>query len=318
MMIVNDLNVADEDKASESLKHKSVLVKEVIDFLNLKPHGRYLDATFGCGGHTEKILTSEPTCKVVALDWDKSAVENFSPRLKEKFGDRLDVIWGNFGGLYKISKKHDLREFDGILADFGTSQYQIECRPGFSFRHDTPLDMRMSSSHSRSQASEILNDASESELKLIFRKYGEERYASFIVKGIVSERAKKRIETTGQLETIVKNSLPGFAKRELDKKRNYTNPSTKVFQALRIAVNDELGQIESFLKAAPNYLNKGGRLVCISFHSLEDRIVKRFFVDESKNLRLKLLTKSPVTATDEEKKDNPSSRSAKLRAAEKL
>ena len=153
--------------------HKSVLVKEVLEYLNPQPHKTYLDVTFGAGGHTRAILQAEPTCKVIALDWDQKSLDTFGPALQEEFGDRLHLIWGNFALLYKLAKEHQISNVDGILADFGTSQMQIFERPGFSFSRNTPLDMRMSPSHQKVTAAELLNKSTEDKLREIFFQFGQ-------------------------------------------------------------------------------------------------------------------------------------------------
>ncbi len=292
--------------------HKSVLVKEVITNLALKPGGLYIDATFGGGGHTRAILQAEPTCKIIAIDWDKKAIETNAPALEEEFGERLKVVWSNFSLLYKVMKKEHVTEIDGILADFGTSQYQIHQKAGFSFQNNTPLDMRMAPSHQRQTAAEIVNKATEKELLNILYTYGEESQAKKIVKAIVEARERHYISTTGQLVQIIESVIHV----QTFKHHRGIHPATKTFQALRIVVNHELENIENFLKIATSFLKPDGRMVCISFHSLEDRIVKTFFREHQHELEA--LTKKPITASQEELDENPSSRSAKLRAARKI
>ncbi|MCL4360996.1 16S rRNA (cytosine(1402)-N(4))-methyltransferase RsmH [Candidatus Dependentiae bacterium] len=288
--------------------HKSVLVNEVLEYLNPQPNKIYVDVTFGGGGHTRAISQSEPKCKVIAIDWDNVAIEKNGPELQEEFGDRIKLIWGNFAQIVYLLKKEGISKVDGILADFGTSQYQITKRPGFSFSRSTPLDMRMSPGHQKVTAQDIINKASEAELIKIFKDYGEEPFARRIAKAICLERKKKRFDDTLQLAELVKKTVPQINKK--------IHPATKVFQALRIAVNKELEQIKALLHHSIQLLNPEGRIVCISFHSLEDRIVKQFFKEHEQEL--KNLTQKVVTATEEEIKKNPSSRSAKLRAAEKI
>lgn len=288
--------------------HKPVLINEVIAYLKPQPHGVYIDATFGGGGHTRAILQAESTCRVIALDWDKKAIDLNGPALKEEFGDRLTLVWGNFANLKQLMKKYDIEQVSGILADFGTSQFQIKERAGFSFAADTPLDMRMSPGHQKITAAEIINKASEEDLIYIFREYGEEKAARMFARAIVAARKEKRFYTTGDLVGLITNLMPGRPRG--------IHPATRVFQALRIAVNQELANIESFLKQSVELLAPKGRLVCISFHSLEDRIVKQFIKDQK--AVLKNLTPKIITATPAELAINSSSRSAKLRAAEKL
>lgn len=295
-------------KLQQETYHKSVLPKEVLEQLNIKPGGVYVDVTFGGGGHTRSILNAEPTCKVIAFDWDKIAITTNGEPLKAEFGERLELVWGNFALFDRLMKKISITGVDGILADFGTSQNQIHERDGFSFRTDTTLDMRMSPGHQKIWARDILNKASEKEIATIIFNYGEDRNANKIARAIVAARGKKRIMTTLDLTTIIESVV-----RPIRGQR--THPATKTFQALRIVVNGELDNIISFLKVCPRYLNPGGRLLCISFHSLEDRIVKKFFKESANTLST--LTKKPIIASDEEVAANASSRSAKLRVAEK-
>lgn len=289
--------------------HKPVLVEEVLTYLEPKPNKLYLDVTFGGGGHTRAILEKEPSCKVIALDWDKNAIEKNGIPLQEKFPGRLTLLWGNFAQLIKILKKEKIEAVDGILADFGTSQYQIMNLPGFSVYKEAFLDMRMSTSHQKTTAADVVNRSSQKQLEDIFFRLGEERNAKKIAALIVEIRKYKKIKTVGQLIDIVEKAMP-FAL----KKKGKIHPATRVFQALRIYINDELENINAFLAATLNVLSPGGRLVCISFHSLEDRLVKQFLKDN--RLKFEILTKKIVIATAEEIRSNPSSRSAKLRAAQ--
>jgi len=293
--------------------HKSVLVQEVLEYLNPQPGKVYLDVTFGAGGHTRAILEREPNCSVIAMDWDTRAIEMFGEPLKEEFGDRLTLLWGNFSLLYKILKKERIDSVDGILADFGTSQVQITQRAGFSVYRSTPLDMRMSPAHQKLTAEIVLNQSSELKLRELFWQLGEERYAKQIANAIIAFRQKKPIQTTDQLAAIIEKAVP-----HNPRVRSRIHPATRVFQALRIYVNNELDNIHSFLPVALDLLNPHGRLVCISFHSLEDRIVKQFLKDKEAITKVQILTPKVVTASVEELKQNPSARSACLRAAEVL
>ncbi|MDR3550011.1 MAG: 16S rRNA (cytosine(1402)-N(4))-methyltransferase RsmH [Candidatus Babeliales bacterium] len=305
-------NNNDEDiKVSTPTRvHKPVLVQEVLTYLDIKPGGTYLDVTFGTGGHTRAILEREPTCRVIAMDWDNVVLDTFGVPLREEFGDRLTLLWGNFALLYKILKNENIHSLDGILADFGTSQVQLMDRPGFSMFTDTPLDMRMSPPHQQVTAAHLLNKASGEKLREIFWQLGEERAAKQIVYAIMEYRKKKWIATTGQLVKIVESVVPR-------NKKSRIHPATRVFQALRLYVNRELNNITSFLPMAIEFLKPGGHLVCISFHSLEDRIVKTFFKEKDQAGLIELLTPRVVIGTPEEIKENPSARSAKLRAAQK-
>lgn len=293
----------------ESVEHKPVLISEVLTMLNVVPGGTYLDVTFGSGGHTRAILNSSPDVKIISLDWDKKSLEITSPKFVEEFGDRFKPVWGNFAHLYKLSKEYNFPKFDGILADFGTSQHQIFNYDGFSFRSDSPLDMRMSKSHSFYTAADIVNTFSKDKLQNILWDLGEETFAKKIVEKILEYRTFKKITLASELSGIIIDAK-GY--------RGKTHPATKTFQALRIFVNNELENITSFLSAASLMLKPKGKLLCISFHSLEDRIVKDFFKTKEDLLKLKQLSKKPITASEEEMKENPSSRSAKLRGAEIL
>lgn len=286
--------------------HKPVLVQEVIEYLNLKPGGVYLDVTFGGGGHTRAILQAEPTCSVIAVDWDTVALEKNGYPLLEEFPGRLTLVWGNFSQIDRLLHKEGLGPVDGILADFGTSQYQLLERPGFSFAKDTALDMRMSPAHQKMTAAELVNKASEQKLLEIFKQLGEEPFAKRIARAIVEDRIKKPFTTTSQLAKLVERLVP--------RQKRGMHPATRVFQALRIYINRELENIHSFLPAALRILKPDARLVCISFHSLEDRIVKEFFREHA-SAELEIITQRIVTGTAEEIKENPSARSAKLRAA---
>lgn len=289
--------------------HKSVLVEEVIQYMAPKPHGVYVDATFGGGGHTRALLEAEPTCHVIALDWDKNAIEFNSMSLLEDFGERLTIQWGDFSNITQLLKKIKVKHIDGIMADFGTSQFQISELPGFSFSIETPLDMRMSPGHFKTTAYDIINRATEQELAQIFFEFGEEYSSRKIAQYIVRYRQENGfIETTKELADVILKVVPRYSRS--------VHPATKVFQALRIFVNDELNNIKSLLTQSLSLLRPGGRVVCISFHSLEDRIVKQFFKDHKDVLLT--LTKKVVTASPEELTRNPSSRSAKLRAAERI
>ncbi len=301
-----------ENKETTTVYHKSVLIKEVLEYLSPKPGKIYIDATFGGGGHTRAILDAEPTCKVIALDWDLHAIEKNAPMFEERYGNRFKILWGNFAHMYKLFKKEGLTHIDGILADFGTSQFQIHERAGFSFQKDTPLDMRMSPAHQHTTAALIVNEAAIHELIKIFSEYGEEPMTKKIAYAIVEERKKHPFKTTGDLVDLIESLIPV----RTFKAQRGIHPATRVFQALRIAVNNELDNIHSLLISSLRYLNHGGRLVCISFHSLEDRIVKNFFKEHQGELTI--LTPKPIIAGPEEIGSNPSARSAKLRAAEKI
>lgn len=299
--------IASMEKDSPKKYHIPVLTEQVLAFLNPQPGKVYVDATFGGGGHTRAILEKEPQCTVIAMDWDLSALEQNGEPMREEFPDRLILLWGNFAQIDRKLKKVGFEKVDGILADFGTSFYQLTERPGFSFAKDTPLDMRMSPVHQKVTAEIVVNKATEGELRSIFREYGQEERSLAIARLIVQERKKKPIRTTRQLATLVERIYGG--------KRGHLHPATKVFQALRIFVNKELDNIKAFLPATLKILNSGGRLVCISFHSLEDRLVKQFFKQHCiASGPAELLTPKVVVPSPAEVARNPASRSAKLRA----
>ncbi|RUR84998.1 16S rRNA (cytosine(1402)-N(4))-methyltransferase RsmH [Chlorogloeopsis fritschii PCC 9212] len=280
--------------------HIPVLPTEVIEGLAVRSGGHYLDATVGGGGHTRLILEAAPDVRVTALDQDEDALAAAKKNLAE-FGERVTFIHSNFAAY-----KYPSQTFDGILADLGVSSYHLD-QPerGFSFRNTASLDMRMNRQQSLT-AADVINDWDEVELADIFFKYGEERLSRRIAKRIVEQRP---FSTTTDLAEAIAYSVPP--------KYRYgrIHPATRVFQALRIVVNDELKSLETFLEKAPNALILGGRIAIISFHSLEDRIVKHSFKDSS---ILKIVTKKPIIAQEEEIDINPRSRSAKLRIAEKI
>ena len=288
--------------------HKTVMVDEVLQYLNPQPGALYCDVTFGSGGHTKAILDAQPECNVVAVDWDATSIETYAPALEEKYQDRLQILWGNFSQLYRLLKKAKIGKVDGILADFGTSQMQIKERAGFSFYRDSPLDMRMSPAHQQITAEHVVNKSSEKKLCEMFWQLGQENNAKKIVAAIIEARQKKPIRTTKELALIIEKAVGG--KRGLK-----IHPATKVFQALRMYVNHELNNISGFFASSLQVLKPGGLLLCISFHSLEDGMVKRFFKEKAAEGVLEIITKNVVIPTPEEIAQNPSSRSAKLRVA---
>ncbi|MCB9493613.1 MAG: 16S rRNA (cytosine(1402)-N(4))-methyltransferase RsmH [Epsilonproteobacteria bacterium] len=294
---------------TKNYHHISVMTNEVLTYLDPQPGKLYVDATFGGGGHTRAILQAEPQAHVLALDWDQEAIEHNAAALEEEFGDRCNVVWANYAHLAKVLKKENIKHIDGALVDLGTSQHQIHQKAGFSFQTDTPLDMRMSAAHSKKTAAHILNTYTEKKLADVLFEYGQEKQSRKIAHAVVEQRKKKRFETTGDLIEVIERIMPAA----FFKAKHHIHPATRTFQALRIEVNDEFAHIHSFLKACLDHFAPDGKLVCISFHSLEDRIIKTFFKEHSD--ALKIITKKPIVATDEEIKQNPSSRSAKLRAA---
>ena len=275
-------------------------MEEAIAGLNLKSGGRYLDATVGGGGHSQQILQRVQDTQVVALDQDKQAIAAAQTRLQD-IVDRVEFWQGNFSDYDPGETK-----FDGILADLGVSSAQFDiAERGFSFRHEAPLDMRMNSQQELT-AADIVNYWDEKQLADVIYQYGEERLSRRIARRIVDKRP---LQTTTQLADEIWHSVP----------RSYRygkiHPATRTFQALRIAVNQELDVLTQFLNIAPTWLNPEGRIVIISFHSLEDRIVKHSFRQHD---RLKVISKKPIVPTDEECAENPRARSAKLRIAEAI
>lgn len=276
-------------------KHIPVLYEEALDLLAVRPGGLYVDATLGGAGHARGIL--ERGGRVIGLDQDPEAIAR-APRLPG-----LTVVESNFRHLKRVLEGLGVERVEGILADLGVSSFHLEDpRRGFSYAKEGPLDMRMG--QEGPTAGEVVNRLPLEELYRILRVYGEEPRAYRIAQAIVEARAKAPIKTTTELAEIVRRAV-GF--------RQAGHPARKTFQALRIYVNDELGALEDFLKQAAEVLAPGGRLVVISFHSLEDRLVKRFLRESG----LKVLTKKPLTPKAEEVAQNPRARSAKLRAAEK-
>jgi len=288
--------------------HKSVLVQECLEGLNIQDNKCYLDATLGGGGHARAILESNKTCRIVAFDWDKTAINHNAKTLKKDFGDRITIIWGNFAHCYLLFKKNKISHVDGVLADFGTSQYQIHNKDGFSFSLDTTLDMRMSKSHYYFNAEYVVNKFTPKNLMRIFSSLGEEPHAKKIAFAIADQRKSAPITTTKQLSDLISRTIK-------HQNRYALHPATRVFQALRIFVNKELENIELFLKNILPLITPHGRLACISFHSLEDRIVKTFFNKNKKSLSI--LTKKPISPSEKELEINHAARSAKLRIAEK-
>lgn len=289
--------------------HLSVLLDETIDYLSPRSGGLYVDGTMGMGGHSSAILEkSSPDGRLVAFDWDEAAIEQGSKRLAGYQG-RFQIVRRNFAELVVGLDENGISEVDGLLIDIGLSSLQLDQgERGFTFRKDEPLDMRMDIRREQT-AADLVNGCSEQELADIFYYYGEEKQARPMAAAIVEERKKGRVETSARLADIVYASVP---KRFHPKK---IHVATKVFQALRIAVNKELENLSQILDSAVGYLKPGARFCVISFHSLEDRMVKKKFKE---NNLLKVLTTKPVVAGEQELQSNPRARSAKLRVAEKL
>jgi len=296
--------------------HIPVLLNEVIKYLNPKPGENFIDCTVGAGGHSLAIFKKNKPGKLLAIDCDNESLELFKSKIRNSefsFLRRLTLANDNFRNLKKIVEKYKFHPVNGILLDLGLSSWHIEeSKKGFTFRKDEPLGMNFD--NRSPSAAEIINNFSEKSLEEIFSKYGEERYSRRIARRIIEKRKNKPIETTFQLRNIVGEVIP-FSKT---RRGNIDRVLARIFQSLRIAVNDELENLKQGLKQSLEILEPGGRLIIISFHSLEDRIVKNFFRDEKIKNSLKILTKKPIIADEEEVKNNPRSRSAKLRAAVKV
>ena len=292
--------------------HQAVLVESVLSYLDLKPGQIVLDGTIGSGGHAETILKAiNPGGTLIGLDQDEEAIERAEKRLKAHGNHRVVLRRFNFRDLDQALYSLNINQVHAVLLDIGLSSDQLgDSGRGFSFQTDGSLDMRMDS-RTETTAGDLVAGLSESELITIFRQYGEERFAGRIAKAIVLKRQKTPIGSTGELKTMIEEAVP--AKYRYGR----IHPATRVFQALRIAVNDELNALKEALPKAFDVLAPKGKLAVISFHSLEDRIVKRFFIEKKTEGKGVILTKKPVMATDREIEDNPRSRSAKLRVIER-
>ena len=305
-------------------KHYSVLLNEAVAGLNIKEEGIYVDCTLGGAGHSLEILKQLKNGKLYAFDQDNTALENAKDKLKD-YADKVVFIKSNFKNLKKKLLEHGITEVDGVLYDLGVSSPQLDTpERGFSYNYDTRLDMRMDTD-AKISAYEIVNEYDYNELVKIFYRYGEEKFSKQIARNIEKKREVKPIETTFELVDIIKESIPAA------KRRTGGHPAKRVFQAIRIAVNNELSVFEDSLEQAIDIVKKDGRISVITFHSLEDRICKQIFnsyakrKDIPKNLpilpeeslaKLKIITKKPIYPTDKELEENNRSRSAKLRIAE--
>jgi 16S rRNA (cytosine1402-N4)-methyltransferase len=295
--------------------HEPVLVDEVLGFLRPELGGIFVDCTVGTGGHAEALLRASADAIVIGIDCDAESLEQARQRLAG-FGARFQAVHANFKELPKLLERLGVSQMRGALADLGLSSFQLEsAHRGFSFAIDSPLDMRMDTSCGLS-AAELVNRLGERQLADLIFEYGQERRARKIARAIVAERARRPIETTAQLAKLVAKVIGRWAPRRI-------HPATRTFQALRIAVNRELEGLDRFISDAISALEPGGRLVIISFHSLEDRIVKRALRLEAGrrpdlNPRVRILTPKPVRPDRSEIERNPRSRSARLRACEKL
>ena len=306
--------------------HVSVLLDECLDGLAIKPDGIYVDGTLGGAGHSSQIVKRLTTGRLIGIDRDPVALRAAGERLAP-FADRVTLVHSNFCQIAQVLKDLDISGVDGILMDLGVSSPQLDDGSrGFSYMVDAPLDMRMNGEDVMS-AYDVVNTWSQEELKRILYDYGEERYAPQIAGAICRRREQKPIETTLELVDVIRSTMPAAALREKQ------HPAKRSFQAIRIAVNDELGSVEKVMKDAVPCLNPGGRLAVITFHSLEDRIVKNAMANAAKGCtcppnfpvcvcgkkpQVKVLTRKPIVSGEEELERNPRARSAKLRVCEKI
>ena len=303
--------------------HFSVLLNECIENLDIKPNGIYVDGTAGGAGHSSKIAERLDGGLLIPIDQDEDAIKVITERLAP-YGDRVKIVRDNFSNIKSILENLGIDKIDGLLLDLGVSSYQLDtAERGFSYMADAPLDMRMDNRAARS-AYTVINEYSADELKKVIYDFGEERFAPKIVSGIINARP---VNTTGELVEIIKKSLPSFARKE------EWSSVKRVFQAIRIEVNKELDVIAPAIEAAVNSMNPGGRIVIITFHSLEDRIVKQTFNNLASGCtcpkdfpvcvcgnkpKVKVLTKKPILPSEEELAVNSRSKSAKLRVAERI
>ena len=307
--------------------HVSVLLDECIENLNIKPDGVYVDCTMGGAGHSKEIVKRlSDKGLFIGFDQDKNAIQTAKERLSE-YSDRVRFIHSNFENIKEELAKIGITKIDGVLADLGVSSHQLdEADRGFSYMQDAPLDMRMDV-RCEFSAYDVVNTYSEEELAKIIKDYGEENWAKRIAKFIVEERKEKDIETTGELVDIIKKAIPKKARID------GPHPAKRTFQAIRIEVNNELGVITRLINNASSIMNEEGRICIITFHSLEDRIVKNAFRDLAsdcicpphllmcqcdKEAEVKVITRKPILPTEKEVEENPRSRSAKLRVAQKI
>jgi 16S rRNA (cytosine1402-N4)-methyltransferase len=302
--------------------HIPVLLRAVLDGLNIRPGGVLVDGTVGAGGHSAAILDSAPDVRIIGFDRDPRSLDIAARRLAP-YGERANLFHANYDQMERILSEHSIAHVDGILLDLGISSMHVdEADRGFTFKTDAPLDMRFDPSENQQSAADVVNTYDAEELANILYEYGEEPQSRAIARAIIAARP---LHSTRQLADVIARAHRGA--------REKIHPATRTFQALRIAVNDELGALERVLPQALNLLNSSGRLAIISFHSLEDRIVKNFMRDESTDCicppkqpvctcghvaRIALVNRKPITADEEELSANPRSRSAKLRVAEKL
>ncbi len=306
--------------------HVSVLLEECLEALDIKPDGIYVDGTLGGAGHSSRIAERLTTGRLIGIDRDPVALQAAGKRL-EPYKNNITLVHSNFCEIAQVLREQNISGVDGILLDLGVSSPQLDdAQRGFSYMADAPLDMRMNGQDALT-AKQVVNTWPREELRRILYTYGEERYAPQIASAICRRREEKPIETTLELVDVIRSAMPPAALREKQ------HPAKRSFQAIRIAVNDELGSVETVMADAIPLLNPGGRLAVITFHSLEDRIVKTAMAEAAKGCTcppsfpvcvcgkkpdVKLISRKPITASDEELEQNPRSRSAKLRVCEKL
>ena len=287
------------------LKHHPVMVDEILSYLAPEKLKTYVDCTFGQGGYSKKILENT-NCNIIAIDRDKDALEH-AKLLKKKYPKNFIFCLNNFSRLDQVLKKNDIKKIDGLIFDLGVSNTQLNNPSrGFSFSNNGPLDMRMDIENLDLTAQKIINEFDQHNLSDIFYYYGEEKNSRQIARKIIEFRKKKEISTTFELVELIKK-VNSFKKK---------HPATRVFQALRIFINDELNELDITLKKSLLFLKKNGKIITVAFHSLEDKVIKNFF-SRNKGL-LKILTKKPITPNENEVKINPRSRSARMRVAEIL
>ena len=307
-------------------KHVSVLLQETVDGLNVKPDGIYVDGTLGGGGHSYEVCTRlGAKGSIIGIDQDEAAIEAASIRLKD-FGEKVTIVRSNYCDMKSRLRELGIDKVDGIMLDLGVSSYQLDTADrGFSYREDAPLDMRMDQ-RSEMTARDIVNDYSEMDLYRVIRDYGEDKFAKNIARHIVQERAKRPIETTGELTEVIRHAIP----MKFQKKTGH--PAKRTFQAIRIELNRELDVLRDSLDDMIDMLNPGGRLCIITFHSLEDRIVKSAFKKNEnpctcpsdfpvcvcgKVSKGRVITRKPILPSEEEMEVNSRSKSAKLRIFER-
>ncbi len=309
-----------------SFSHYSVMLKECIEALDIKPDGIYVDGTAGGGGHSFEIAKHLTTGRLIAIDQDADAIAAAGERLRP-YGDRVTLVRDNFSNLASVCQTLGVEKIDGLLLDLGVSSYQLDtAERGFSYMSDAPLDMRMDK-RSELDAWKVVNTYSEAEIKRILSEYGEERFSGRIARAIVERRTKSSIDTTGELVHVIVSAIPAGSRE------GGSHPAKRSFQAIRIEVNKELSVIAPAIDSAVKLLNQGGRLAILTFHSLEDRMVKQTFAAAAKGCtcprnfpvcvcgnkpKLKIITGKPLLPSEEELAENSRSHSAKLRVAEKI